>query len=237
MRDEGVKRFADYKSVSIEDPYYLVYKPLFRDLIEMVDKYAKGRVLDIGCGNKPYEEMFHGKVSEYVGCDIVQSSLKKVDILCEATNIPLPSESFDTVFSTQTIEHVADHQQMINEAFRLLNRGGHIIISGPMYWHLHEEPYDYFRFTKYGFKHVLEKSGFEVVELCSNGGKWALCGQVIIHTLYPDIHDFKTFGSRLFRKVLNKMGGVAFINKVFNSLDNKRYNEINTTNYVVVGKK
>ena len=52
MREEKLYRFNDYSNVAISDHYYLVYKPLIRDLEYAVKKYATGRILDIGCGNK-----------------------------------------------------------------------------------------------------------------------------------------------------------------------------------------
>lgn len=223
MRETNLYRFADYNKIDSTDPYYLEYKPLIRDLEGSVKKYARGRILDIGCGNKPYEGMFQGIAEEYVGCDVVQSDQQRVDIICEATRIPQPDASFDTVFSTQVIEHVEDHQALVSEAYRLLKQGGHFILSGPLYWHLHEEPHDYFRFTKYGFKYILEKSGFTVLEIHSNGGKWAFLGQVIIHTLPARLIKIKLFTS--------------LINHIFSYLDKKFYNDINTLNYVVVGKK
>lgn len=223
MRAEQLDRFRSYRQISRADLYFLVYEPLIRDLEYAAGKYASKRLLDIGCGNKPYEAMFEGKITEYTGCDVVQSSLNKVDVLCEATAIPLPDESFDTVFSTQTIEHVADHQQLLNEAFRLLKPGGHLIVSGPMYWPLHEEPHDFFRFTKYGFQHILEKSGFTVVEILSNGGKWALLGQTILHTV-P-------------RRLIPFLWMFRLHNRFFSYLDRKYYSPVNTMNYVVIGKK
>ena len=216
-------RFSDYNTIPKADYYYLVYKPLIRDLEKCVKKYAKGRVLDIGCGNKPYQAMFKNLITEYVGTDIMQSNLKKVDVICEATKIPLPDASFDTVFSTQAIEHVADHQALVGEAYRLLKPGGYFIVSGPMYWHLHEEPYDYFRFTKHGFKYVLEKAGFKELEILANGGKWATLGQAIIHTLPARLTKIKMMRS--------------IHNRFFSFLDEKFYNDFNTMNYVVVGKK
>lgn len=223
MRQENLGRFSSYRQVDLADKYYLSYMPLFRDLSNSIDKYARGVLLDIGCGNKPYEDMFEGKIDKYIGCDVVQSSLKKVDILCEATSIPVESDSIDTVFSTQVIEHVADHSTMVKEAFRTLKTGGIFIVSGPMYWHLHEEPYDFFRFTKHGFRHVLEKNGFEVLEILANGGKWATFGQMVIHTFPHFLVKRKSF------RKLN--------NYIFHKLDNKHYNDFNTMNYVVVARK
>lgn len=223
MREQNLNRFSNYQAVDLADKYYLSYMPLFRDLNYTASTYAKGRLLDIGCGNKPYETMFESLTESYFGCDVIQSSLKKVDLICEATNIPLESESFDTVFSTQVIEHVADHQQMVREAYRLLKPGGHFIVSGPMYWHLHEEPYDFFRFTKHGFRYILEKNQFEVVEILANGGKWATFGQMLIHT-FPHF----LVKRRSFRKL---------VNRTFHRLDRNHYNDFNTMNYVVVARK
>src|SRR4029077_8184932 len=112
MRSENLSRLSDIK-VTKSSAYYLHYKSFHAALSAAISNFAKGKLVDIGCGNKPYEKMLEGKISEYVGCDIIQSSLNKVDVLCEANNIPLPNNSFDTVFSTQTIEHIEDHQGLV----------------------------------------------------------------------------------------------------------------------------
>jgi SAM-dependent methyltransferase len=209
--------------VPLSHHYYLSYKPLTAALETITTRFAKGRTLDIGCGNKPYEAMFKGLSSEYIGCDIMQSSENKVDIICNASQIPFPDFSFDTVFSTQVIEHFENPDAMIHEAYRLLKPGGHLILSGPMYWHLHEEPHDYFRFTKYGFRLLFEKNNFIVNEILSCGGKWAVLGQVMIHTLPRRLVRLKFF------RALN--------NRIFSYLDNKYYNDFNTLNYVIAGTK
>ncbi|MBC7383089.1 MAG: class I SAM-dependent methyltransferase [Bacteroidia bacterium] len=221
-RELNLQRLKDTSNPAYRTEY-LVYYYLYIALRKAINDFASGDLLDIGCGNKPYSEWIKFKVSKYIGCDITQSSNNSVDILCEATKLPIPDNSFDTVFSTQTIEHVGDFQQMVNEAYRVCKPGGHFIVSGPMYWPLHEEPYDFHRFTKHGFILTLQKAGFKVVEVNSNGGKWALLGQVIIQTLPTWI---------TFPKILKLIH-----NKLFIWLDNKYFDPINTMNYVAIGKK
>lgn len=220
-------RVADLARLSgchpyIDDPHFLVRRPLVKAL-DSATKYAHGALLDIGCGNKPYEELFAGKVSRYFGVDVIQSHLHKVDLLCPANAIPLQSESFDTVFSTQTIEHVADHRKLVSEAFRLLRPTGCFIVSGPLYWPLHEEPYDFFRITKHGFDWLLSEAGFKVVEIIPNGGKWATLGQVIIHTIQHG--------------PLDRRSVIKLINKIFYRLDDRYFDPVNTPNYVAIGRK
>ena len=220
-RDPGITRLNNFQ-VDVSHPYFLHFRSLFSDL-EKASVHAHGRLLDIGCGNKPYEKMFAGRVSEHVGCDVVQSSDNRVDFICPAAKLPFEDSSFDTVLITQVIEHVADHRAMLSESFRVLKYNGVLILSGPMYWPLHEEPYDFFRFTKHGFKLLLENAGFAGIEMANNGGKWALCGQVLIHTIH---------NTRLRRDFV-----IRTINKIFAYLDDRRMDDSNPMNYVVVAGK
>lgn len=221
MRKSGIARLSTYRVPRTEGTY-LTRKPLLVALQKAIGQFGKGQVLDIGCGNKPYYPLFKN-ITGYIGCDIVQSDQNAVDIICEANQIPLEAESFDTVFSTQTIEHVFDHHGLVREAFRLLKKGGYFIVSGPMYWPLHEEPYDFYRFTKYGFTKLLEKAGFEIIEVNENGGKWALLGQVLIQVFPAWI-----LGLRPIRLIHNTF---------FETMDRLFFDPSNTTNYVIIVKK
>ena len=220
MREEDLQRNADF-STNVDEPYFLTFSALNAELLQIAP-LASGKLLDIGCGNKPYQRMLEN-VDAYIGCDIVQSSQNKVDVMSSAMSLPFCTESFDTVFSSQVIEHVEDHQALCDETYRVLKAGGYFLLTGPMYWHLHEEPYDFFRFTKHGFRHVLEKSGFELVKMASNGGKWAVLGQVLIHTI-----EGENFRHRRF---------IRLVNKIFKWLDVRYYDDFNTLNYVVAARK
>jgi hypothetical protein len=112
---------------------------------------------------------------------------------------------------------------MLREAFRVLQENGILILSGPMYWPLHEEPYDFFRFTEHGFRFLLERVGFRIIQIVNNGGKWATCGQVIIHTIT---------NTRLSRRFM-----IRGINRAFAYLDDRYPTRDNPMNYVVVARK
>lgn len=235
MREENIQRLSFFKA-GLNDFNYLIYKNLFHDLEVAISKYAKGHVLDIGCGNKPYESLFKG-IEKYTGCDIIQSSDRKVDIICPATEINCRDEQFETVFSSQVLEHVQDHQKMLHEAYRVLKKGGTIILSAPMCWEHHEVPYDYFRFTRYGMQYIFEKAGFTVLEIKSNGGKWAFIGQmtqnIIISSTSKRSGIFRNF-FRLFHIAFLKL----IINVFYNFLEKVDKDEdFITINFVVVAKK
>ncbi len=236
MRETNLERLNTYQ-VGTEHHYYLHYQSYHQELFKAFSQFATGKLLDIGCGNKPYAALLEPKITAYTGCDIIQSSDNRVDILCPANQIPVPDQSFDTVISTQTIEHVEDHQGLVNEAFRALKKNGYFIVSGPLYWPLHEEPYDFFRFTKYGFTYVLEKAGFSVVAINANGGKWSVAGQALVHAIFPQIYGISGLKGKFIRGLFKMLGGVKSINRLFLYLDNKFIDHSNTLNYVVVAQK
>jgi SAM-dependent methyltransferase len=214
---------------------FLSYHYLHRDLLLMFDKYAKGTLLDIGCGNKPYKKYLETRVTEYVGCDIEQSSLEVVDVICSATNIPLENDSFDTIICTQVLEHIADHLSVIKEAHRLLKKGGVAIFSVPFVYQIHEAPHDFFRFSKYGIKHLVESSEFELIECYPNGGKWATIGLMLSNNLvksYNASNIVKLYYNKIYNKIV-----LTLINQIFKYIDKKHFDEGLTSNYVFICKK
>lgn len=236
MREDNGYRLDNY-DIGIGHSLYLHYTFYHQDLFKAIQSFAKGKLLDIGCGNKPYQSIIENYVTAYIGCDVIQSSAKKVDVICDATRIPLEDDAFDTILSTQTLEHVENPQGLIYEAFRLLKVGGYFILSAPMYWPLHEEPYDFYRYTKHGLQYLFEQAGFSVIEIHANGGKWATAGQALIHAVYPTLYNIKGFKGKMIKILFKLLGGVKTINRVFAGLDRKYPDHVNPMNYVFIGQK
>ena len=113
----------------------------------------KGRVLDFGCGEKPYQPIIY--CNEYVGVDVKTSGHSKdrhakVDYYYENNKLPFGEMYFDNVISTQVFEHVYEIDVVLDEIYRVMCTNGHIIITVPLCNPEHEIPYDYFRYTTYG---------------------------------------------------------------------------------------
>jgi SAM-dependent methyltransferase len=235
MRKEGLSRLQNINPKK-RTKDFIVLHYLVQDLHDAIIQYGGRRVFDIGCGNKPYESIFTQKNIIYKGCDVVQSNLNKVDILCEATAIPEPDGAYDTVLCTQVLEHVDDPEKVMREAHRILEPNGYFILSIPFAWELHEEPYDFFRFSKYGIDAMISRNGFKAVTIKANGGKWAAIMQLNLNAIYS---SFQYPG--FFRKVLKGMflhlGLTALCNNLALWADRKWHDPCLTLNYVVVAQK
>jgi len=167
------------------NPVHLARTSLLAVLLE-AREYASGILLDIGCGNKPYYDVFSPRIEEHIGIELPStlSHSQVVDVYADALYLPFRSGSVDTVLCTQCIEHIPEPAACIKETSRVLRRGGYLILTTPQVWGLHEEPHDYYRYTKYGLKYLAENSGFEVEYIKPSCGTWAMAGERISDGLF-----------------------------------------------------
>lgn len=181
--------------------HYIVLSILNLWITNIAIQYAKGILLDYGCGGQPYRSLFETGISKYIGADVEANFDIDLDLIIEpGHSLAIDSNSVDTILSTQTLEHVYDFQSYIRECFRVLRPGGHLILTVPMQWRMHEVPFDYWRFTKYGVKSVLEEHEFRIVSLRPCGGAWALLGQALNSHL-----DESKYGTKPIYWLINKM--------------------------------
>ena len=153
------------------NPYQIIRAELFKAVREL-SQGACGRVLDVGCGSKPYRELFP-HASSYVGCDVRGGShdhaLSRVDRYFDGNALPFADASHDWVVSFETLEHVFEPEAMLREFNRVTRPDGRLLISVPFCWDEHEIPNDFGRYTSYGLQQVLEKNGFRVVRYIKTG--------------------------------------------------------------------
>jgi ubiquinone/menaquinone biosynthesis C-methylase UbiE len=134
------------------------------------DLLAPGdQLLDYGCGNKPYRELFAGKFKRHVGVDIEGNPEAEL-VLGPEGQIPAAADSFDCVLSSQVLEHVPDPAGYLKESFRVLRPGGSLVLSTHGVWQYHPDPTDFWRWTHDGLLLQIRRAGFEISQVESVGG-------------------------------------------------------------------
>jgi SAM-dependent methyltransferase len=205
----------------------LATKPII-EFLRLNGENLKGILIDFGCGSMPYKKFFPN-VSKYIGVDLYNDL---ADLNEDIKSTSFPDEFANIVLCNQVIEHDTDPDGIIAEAYRVLKTKGVLLLSAPQMGRLHGEPNDFFRYTKYGLRYLLEKNGFSVISIKPHGG------------------FFRAFGSHLNFFLLEKFGGrknvlkvfisisfINFNNLFFSLLDKIIYWDKDTLGYNIIAKK
>lgn len=144
--------------------FYFARKGLALHIASLAPQIT-GLTLDIGCGTKPYRNLFSS--SEYWGLEIdtpENREKKNADFFYDGKTFPFDENKFDSLIANQVFEHVFNPDEFLSEMHRILKVGGKVLITVPFVWDEHEQPYDFARYSSFGLKAILEKHGFEALE-------------------------------------------------------------------------
>lgn len=163
-------------------------------------------LLDLGCGPRPYFDLYKSNYNHTIGAEHPDSPFPKssIDIFCEATAIPLENESIDTVLCTEVLHDLSEPGMMLNEAYRVLKKGGDLILTTPFVVPVVDGEYDHYRYTYYGLKYLLKKSGFTIISIEPVGD---LFSSTITLWIKPWLKLFN---------VISKKTGIKFIYSIYN---------------------
>jgi SAM-dependent methyltransferase len=131
----------------------------------------KGRLLDVGCGKKPYARWL-SDVERHFGVDMPSTmhGVEHADVLASALELPFRDNTFDSVLCTEVLEHTPDPAAGLREMARVAKSDALLLLTVPSSEQLHETPYDYCRFTCYWLEYLLKETGWEIVRLHPRGG-------------------------------------------------------------------
>ena len=150
---------AERRRPRLSSPTWVVRSSLARWLEEQAAELAGGerlRILDVGCGVKPYYPFFAGVASEYVGVDVVENPA--AELLGPVEALPVEDASFDVVLCTQVLEHSDDPAQAVRELRRVTRPGGRVLASTHGVQVYHPSPADYWRWTHEGLRRLFEQN-------------------------------------------------------------------------------
>lgn len=149
-----------------------MFDPFHKEIEFKVKEFAKtlpnnSLLLNAGSGEDAYSEYFSH--CETIGIDLCIGDnnwdYSSVDIVGDLHKIPLKSEKFDGAVCIVVLEHLHTPHIFFKELNRVLKSGGVVFFVFPFMWELHQTPFDFFRFTEFGFKQLAIDNGFKVIKI------------------------------------------------------------------------
>lgn len=204
------------------NPSFIVRSSIYRILRSKAGLLKGLNVLDVGCGSKPYKELFKDAKS-YVGIDTNNSGHdhtdESIDLFYDGRKMPIESGTYDAAVSFQVIEHVENVDVFLTEISRVVKDNGVVLMSIPFVWPEHEQPYDFRRLTSFGVEETFKKHGFKVTEVI----KTTNYPQTIIQmanaylalTLKTKFTTFNLILILMFNPILNLLGLISSFSRNF----------------------
>ena len=174
------------------NPFYFARSGLCSAITEFAPT-LKGKILDVGCGSKPYIKLF--TYEEYIGLDIDSPSSRatgKADHFYDGNAFPFNANEFDSLIC-QVLEHVFNPNAFISEINKVLKARGKLLLTVPFVWDEHEQPYDYARYSTFGLFSLLENNGFKVLKHKKLGADISVVFQMLNAYLFKTIQNWPIY--------------------------------------------
>ena len=200
-------KLIDYNSLLVAKQTFNIYK-------ELIQTFAEGVLVDLGCGNVPYYGIYKNQVEEVICIDWGTSyhECKHLDYIADINKgIPLESNFAQTIILTDVLEHINNPERLMTEISRVMKIGGRLILGVPFLYWLHEEPYDFNRYTKFKLLELCRSNGLEVIYFAEVGGPLTVISDIIGKSIPSP------FFSKLFQECM-----IIFLNTSFGKkIDNR----------------
>jgi SAM-dependent methyltransferase len=160
------------------------------EITDAVERFAAALpqgalVLDAGAGEGQYKRFFDGH--RYVGVDLGVGdagwNYRALDALTDLSALPFPADTFDAALNIVTLEHLRDPAAAIAEIARVLKPGGRLLLVAPFEWEEHQQPHDFFRYTRFGLRMLLESGGLCEIQIVPAGGFFRLLSRRLLNGL------------------------------------------------------
>jgi len=146
---------------------------------------ANARLLDAGAGEGNYKSYFPKQ--RYCGLDLGVGDAgwdyTRLDVVGDLAQLPFCDATFDGTLNVVTLEHVRDPAKVLLELGRVLAPGGKLLLIAPHEWEEHQQPHDYFRYTRYGLEYLLTQAGFTQLSIQPVGGFFRLLSRRLFNAL------------------------------------------------------
>jgi len=193
-------------------------RELLHQQIKSLGHHITGKTLDIGAGNvKRYSHFFNS--TDYITLD--PNPDNQPDVIATAEKLPFEDTQFDSIVCTAVLGDIFNLQTALQEFNRVLKPGGKILIADHLMLVLHDEPYDYWRFTPYSLKKIFKQNNFKKIEFFRRGGYHTMLMQLKLRHFILKNNLYQKKWARIINKPLKL---IFKINQILDKLDNPSVN-------------
>lgn len=149
---------------------------------DAIPEYARGHLIDLGCGKVPLYHVYNKHVEKVTCVDWANTFHKNshLDIIQDLNEaLKIPDDNCDTIILSDVLEHIREPKFLMAEIARVLRKDGKVIMNVPFYYWLHEQPFDFFRYTEHALQYFAEETGLEVIKLEPYGGSIEIVADVL----------------------------------------------------------
>jgi SAM-dependent methyltransferase len=143
------------------------------------------RLLDAGAGEGNYKPCFAAQ--RYVGIDLAVGDAvwdySRIDVTGDLSSLPFRDGTFDACLNVVTLEHVREPARVVAELSRALVPGGRLLLIAPHEWEEHQQPHDYYRYTRHGLEYLLQQAGMSEISIAPVGGFFRLLARRMLNGL------------------------------------------------------
>jgi len=202
----------------------VIFQPDRILLYQQINKFSShigGLTLDVGAGGYDrYSGLFSSE--RYIRLDF--NIQNKPDLVADAHALPFKHEVFDSIVCTQVLEHLKNPFLAVSEFRRILKPQGIVLLTVPQVNELHEEPHDYYRYTRFGIIHLLETNHFEILSVDQRGGFFSTLAQQIIRYVIDRWDLYSSVKGRLLKPFISAFGRFMInFDKLDKSLANRKH--------------
>jgi SAM-dependent methyltransferase len=166
---------TEYFYSLFQGEHWMLKRELFAATLDMMLMLSEQTdpgdvILDVGAGESKYRPFF--PEARYYGVDLAvgEADFGDLEAISDAHWLPFQAGSADTVLLMVVLEHVHDPRKVLSECRRVLREGGRLVALFPLTRPEHQQPYDYYRYTRFGASHLMAEAGFRVDHLEPSNG-------------------------------------------------------------------
>lgn len=223
MNYKNYHRDSDYNKME------LTFNNIFKKRYKLIHKFIKNpkRVLDIGCSNGVFLDLYHN--SETWGVEPSESGYKIKDLRHKITHeyfekAKLPLNYFDLVIMNHTLEHVKDANLVLNKIYKILKTNGILFVDVPNVGSLSSKilgkkwPYlltdeHLWQFDRKSITKLVKNAGFKILHWESRSGIFEYANPLMELRRKGFLKDIVTIPYSLIATLLNMGDSMSIIGK------------------------